>query len=439
MKKMERSTVLFWHRRDLRIEDNAGLFKALKSGFRVQPVFIFDTEILGKLRPDDQRLHFIHQEITQLQAAYRTAGAELCVIAGNPVEKIPELVQKYQAAAVYTNRDYEPYALQRDKTIHAKLQQSGIELIGAKDHVIFEKNEVVKPDGSPYTVFTPYMRRWKENYTDFYGSSYPVEKYIHALQTSDARCEIPSLKLLGFTERQWVDFPRRELNVSTVSRYHETRDIPAVLGTSRLSLHLRFGTVSIRELVRKASGLNEKYLNELIWRDFYQMILFHFPHTVQSAFKPEYDRISWENNEAHFQAWCEGKTGFPLVDAGMRELNATGYMHNRVRMVTASFLTKHLLIDWRWGERYFAEKLLDFDLASNVGGWQWAAGCGCDAAPYFRVFNPTAQQQKFDPDYSYIRKWVPEFDSNQYRRPIVDHAFARERVLRRYKEALSGK
>lgn len=434
---MDRSIALFWHRRDLRIEDNAGLYKAFKSGHAVQPIFIFDSEILQKLPRDDQRVLFLHREIQQLQAAYRTAGSDLLVIHGNPVAEIPALASRFQAKAVFTNRDYEPYALERDQQIHALLQKAGVDFIGSKDHVIFEKNEIVKADGSPYSIYTPYMRRWKEQLNDFYCSSYPVRKYADSLVKAEEEYRVPELKSMGFDDTQKVDFPKSDFPDKIIRSYHETRDIPSLFGTSRLSLHVRFGTISIRELVRFAMNLNEKYLNELIWRDFYQMILFHFPHTTNASFKSEYDRIRWENNETHFEAWCSGNTGYPLVDAGMRELNATGFMHNRVRMVTASFLTKHLLIDWKWGERYFAEKLLDFDLASNVGGWQWAAGCGCDAAPYFRVFNPTAQQQKFDPEFTYIRKWVPEWGSDQYPKPIIDHAFARERVLRRYKEALS--
>ncbi|MES2556263.1 MAG: deoxyribodipyrimidine photo-lyase [Bacteroidota bacterium] len=430
-------TAIFWHRRDLRIADNAGLFKALKHGRPVQPVFIFDTTILEQLPRNDQRVLFIHQEINALKKQYREFGSDLLIVAGNPIDKIPELTKELNAQAVFTNRDYEPYALQRDKQLAELLQQQSVEFIGAKDHVIFEKGEVVKSDGKPYTVFTPYMRRWKEQLSDFYTKSYPVEKYAGNLRKISEPFEPVSLEKLGFFDQQTVVFPDRIPAVEIIRNYHETRDIPSVNGTSRLSLHLRFGTVSIRELVRLGQTTGEKFLNELIWRDFYQMIIFHFPQSVTKAFKPEYDRIEWEHNEEHFQRWCEGKTGYPLVDAGMRELNATGHMHNRVRMVTASFLTKHLLLNWRLGERYFAEKLLDFELASNVGGWQWAASSGCDAAPYFRVFNPTLQQEKFDPKFEYIRKWIPEFGTETYPKPIVDHAFARERVLARYKNGLS--
>ncbi|MEN9997274.1 MAG: hypothetical protein RI922_264 [Bacteroidota bacterium] len=427
---------IFWHRRDLRIHDNAGLYKALKSGETIQPIFIFDTTILSKLPVSDQRVLFIHQELQKLKAKYAELGSDLKVFHGNPRDIIPLIVETYNAKIVYTNRDYEPYALQRDKALFEQLKEKKCELIGAKDHVIFEKNEVLKADGLPYTVFTPYSRKWKEQLNEFYLSSYPVEKYSKYLNQTAAE-PLPSLENFGFNSEQKVQFPSLETPLSTIERYNETRDIPSILGTSRLSIHLRFGTISIRELARIANAKNETYLNELIWRDFYQMIIFHFPHAARNSFKKQYDQIQWERNEAHFKAWCEGKTGYPLVDAGMRELNATGFMHNRVRMVVASFLTKHLLIDWRLGEAYFAEKLLDFELASNTGGWQWAAGCGCDAAPYFRVFNPTSQQEKFDKEFKYIKKWVPEFGTPDYPKPIIDHKFARERVLARYKEALT--
>lgn len=429
-------TNIFWHRRDLRIHDNAGLYKALKSGETIQPIFIFDTTILSKLPVSDQRVLFIHQELQKLKAKYAELGSDLKVFHGNPRDIIPLIVETYNAKTVYTNRDYEPYALQRDKALFEQLKEVKCELIGAKDHVIFEKNEVLKADGLPYTVFTPYSRKWKEQLNEFYLSSYPVEKYFKYLNQTVAE-PLPSLENIGFNSEQTVEFPSLETPLSTIERYNETRDIPSILGTSRLSIHLRFGTISIRELARIAKAKNETYLNELIWRDFYQMIIFHFPHSARDSFKKQYDQIQWERNEAHFKAWCEGKTGYPLVDAGMRELNATGFMHNRVRMVVASFLTKHLLIDWRLGEAYFAEKLLDFELASNTGGWQWAAGCGCDAAPYFRVFNPTSQQEKFDKEFKYIKKWVPEFGTPAYPKPIIDHKFARERVLARYKEALT--
>ncbi|MEN9700211.1 MAG: hypothetical protein RLZZ301_1409 [Bacteroidota bacterium] len=430
------STVLFWHRRDLRFDDNAGLYKALKSASAVVPVFIFDRTILSNLPPTDQRVRFIHEALQRLQKNYQVFGSELHVYVGDPVAMIPKIAIELGASAVYTNRDYEPTAIQRDQEVKARLAELQIEFIGAKDQVIFEKNEVTKDDGLPYTVFTPYAKKWKATLNAFYLKPYPNQQYATNLSALNAPT-VPSLEQLGFSSAALYDFPSAAWQVPVISAYHQTRDTPAILGTSRLSVHLRFGTISVRELAKVALQHNETFLNELIWREFYQMILYHFPHTVDAAFKPAYDRIVWENQEADFEAWCNGQTGYPMVDAGMRELNATGFMHNRVRMVVASFLTKHLLIDWRWGERYFAEKLLDFELASNIGGWQWAAGCGCDAAPYFRVFNPEAQQKKFDPNWTYIRKWVPEIGSANYPAPIVEHRFARERILSRFKEALS--
>ena len=433
---MEQLTI-FWHRRDLRISDNAGLFKALKTGTSVQPVFIFDTTILSHLPPNDQRVLFIYQTIRKLQEDYSKIGVSLWVFHGDPKVIIPDLVKKHCIKKVFCNRDYEPGAIARDKFVFEKLKELNCTFSGSKDQVIFEKEEVVKPDGNPYSVYTPYMKRWKETLNDFYLKSYPVEKYLERFSKGES-VTIPSLQELGFSEVQTQDFPSVQIPERIIQNYENTRDIPSIDGTSRLSLHLRFGTISIRKLV-KAASTNEKYLNELIWRDFYQMILYWYPRTVHSAFRSEYDRIEWEFDETLFKAWCEGKTGYPLVDAGMRELNETGHMHNRVRMVVASFLCKHLLHDWRLGERYFAEKLLDFELASNVGSWQWAAGCGVDAAPYFRIFNPTSQQEKFDPEFKYIRKWIPEFGTEAYPKQVVEHKWARERVLERYKKALNDK
>ena len=428
--------VLFWHRRDLRIEDNAGLYKALKSGGKVQPIFIFDKNILEKLPKNDQRVLFIHQEIARLKSEYQRFGSDLKVFYGAPLEIIPRLVVEHEITSVFTNRDYEPYALERDASMFEKLKALNCDFIGAKDHVIFEKNEVLKDDGLPYTIFTPYSRKWKAKLNENYLSAYPTLEYIENLQHSALQELIPMLEM-GFESTQLFPFPERLPDEKIITNYSQQRDIPAVRGTSKLSVHLRFGTISIRQLAQKAVSLNETYLNELIWRDFYQMIIFHFPHSVKQSFKKQYDKIVWEKDETNFKAWCEGKTGYPLVDAGMRELNQTGFMHNRVRMVVASFLTKHLLIDWRLGETYFAEKLMDFELASNIGGWQWAASSGCDAAPYFRVFNPSLQQEKFDKQQTYIKKWVPEFGTSSYTAPIVEHKFARERVLDRFKQALN--
>lgn len=426
---------IFWHRRDLRTFDNAGLYHALKSGLPVQPIFIFDTKILDKLEEkDDARVTFIHDKILELNDAYRRHGGALRVFYGAPERVFEELIGEGNITAVYANHDYEPYARERDAHIADLLSRNDVSFFSFKDQCIFEKSEVVKDDGKPYTVFTPYMKRWKAKLTENDLRSFPSDENLDTIHKTKPLA-IPSLAEMGF-ERSNISFPNITVDDELILKYHLQRDLPAVAGTSRLSVHLRFGTVSIRQLARRASALNEKWLNELIWRDFYMMILWHFPHVVHGAFKPQYDRIRWENNEAHYEAWCEGKTGYPIVDAGMRELNATGFMHNRVRMIVASFLTKHLLIDWRWGEAYFAQKLLDFELSSNNGGWQWAASSGCDAAPYFRVFNPHLQTMKFDPKLQYIKRWVPEFQDFTYPKPIVDHNFARQRVLNRYSEAL---
>lgn len=430
---------VFWFRRDLRLSDNAGLYHALRSGFSVQPIFIFDRSILDQLHnKKDARVEFIHQNIQLLHEQLKSMGSGLIVKYGFPLEIFNELADQFgdNLKAVFTNHDYEPYATQRDSEIKALLEKKNIAFHTFKDQCIFEKDEVLKDDGKPYTVFTPYSRKWKARLNPYYLKPYPTEKYFNAFNKTSTQPVI-SLSDMGF-EPSGIQFPAQDVKVEILKKYAEQRDIPSIQGTSRLSIHLRFGTISIRQLAQKALEINEKYLNELIWRDFYMMILWHFPKVVTSAFKPEYDRIQWRNNTDEFKRWCEGKTGYPIVDAGMRELNSTGFMHNRVRMIVASFLTKHLLIDWRWGEAYFAEKLLDFELSSNNGGWQWAASSGCDAAPYFRVFNPELQTQKFDPDLLYIRKWVPEWqDFTKYPRPIVNHAMARERVLKTYKEALS--
>lgn len=429
---------LFWHRRDLRIEDNAGLFKALKSGCKVQPIFIFDKNILDHLPTDDQRVIFIHQYVEKLKSEYIKLGADLLVFYGFPLKVLPKVAKELDIKVVYTNRDYEPYARNRDAEMKQILDEMGIPFHGAKDHVIFEKNEVLKDDGKPYTVFTPYSRKWKSKLNSFFLKPYPVLNFTNQLVQSNSISLVPSLEEMGFKTEQKASFPADSVEDALIQHYALKRDIPSLNATSKLSVHLRFGTISIRKLAQQALINSETFLNELIWRDFYSMILFHFPRTVNTAFKPIYDGVEWEKNDAHFSAWCQGKTGYPLVDAGMRELNQTGFMHNRVRMVVASFLTKHLLIDWRLGEAYFAQKLLDFDLASNIGGWQWAAGCGSDAAPYFRVFNPSAQQEKFDKELKYIKKWIPEIGTEAYPAPIIEHKFARERVLDRFKMALNA-
>lgn len=429
---IDQNTALCWLRRDLRLSDQAALYHALKENESVLLIFIFDTLILEKLDDkNDQRVQFIHESLGQLNATLRNYGSSILVLKGNPIE----IFQSIHPKIVYTNHDYEPNAIKRDKEIKRILEQKGTTLKTYKDQVIFEKSEIVKDDGAPYTVFTPYSKKWKASINSFYSRSYPNEKYFHRLKKIDP-LPLPDLNKIGFHTTNKI-FPHRQIKRSIIKTYEETRNFPAINGTSRLSAHLRFGTVSIRKLVQVALQLNEAWLNELIWREFYMMILFHFPHVEMKAFKSVYDQIEWRNNEDEFEAWCEGKTGYPIVDAGMRELNATGYMHNRVRMITASFLTKHLLIDWRWGEAYFAKKLLDFDLAANNGGWQWSAGSGCDAAPYFRIFNPSIQAAKFDSEEKYIRKWIPELTTADYPLPIVDHAKARERALKVYGAALS--
>ncbi|MES2650623.1 MAG: deoxyribodipyrimidine photo-lyase [Bacteroidota bacterium] len=419
-----------WLRRDLRLTDNAALYHALKSKYPVLILFIFDENILDKLpNKADARVNFIHQELIKINAELQQQGSSLLVKHGKPQEIWPEILKEYQVKEVYANHDYEPYARKRDEGIAEFLQSENINFNTFKDQVVFEKEEVIKADGKPYTVFTPYYRLWLKTLTKFHIKSYPTEKYFKNLLQAKS-LTLPTLTEIGF-EKSKQKFPTSNFE-ERLKNYDKERDFPAVDATTRLGLHLRFGTVSIRKVVTIAQKQGaDKWISELVWREFYMMILWHFPHTTTKAFKPAYDNIMWCNNEDEFIAWCEGKTGYPIVDAGMRQLNETGFMHNRVRMVVASFLCKHLLIDWRWGEAYFAEKLLDYDQASNVGGWQWACGSGNDAAPYFRVFNPELQLKKFDPKMQYIQQWAPE-----YRVPIVDHAFARDRVLKAYKKAL---
>ena len=428
--------IIFWHRRDLRLFDNAGLFHALQAGLPVIPIFIFDKNILDKLPKNDLRVVFIHQMIEAMQQKLISLGSSMQVFYGNPKQVFEALLTKYEVEAVYTNADYEPYARQRDADIADVLQQKGVDFCVHKDHVICEKYEVLKDDQKPYTVFTPYKNRWLKTVTDDFFVQYDHEKVQKNYYKSEA-VAIPSLTEMGF-EAQNVVFAEPEINEKIIELYAQQRDFPAIKGTTRLSMHLRFGTVSVRQLAVVAKRLSETWLNELIWRDFYAMIIYHFPHSAQAAFRPAYDKIPWRDAPQDFALWCAGKTGYPLVDAGMRELNATGFMHNRVRMVVASFLTKHLLLDWRLGEAYFAQKLLDFELASNVGGWQWAAGSGCDAAPYFRVFNPMEQAKKFDAKGEYVRKWVPEIDGFGYVAPMVEHSFARNRAIDTYKKELSA-
>ena len=426
---------IFWFRRDLRVDDNHGLFQALNAGLPVVPVFIFDPAILAQFPdPKDARITFIHQNLTELDREFRKYNSSLQVYFSSPEVVFGRLSAKYSIQCVYTNTDYEPAAVARDQKVAEILQLKGIEFRSFKDQVIFHQSEVVKTNGAPYTVFTPYSRKWKEKLAGENLPAFESGKLLLNLKhlSSDY---FPELQEIGY-QVQKVQFPAMDFDELLIANYAQTRDFPAENGTSRLGIHLRFGTVSIRKLTRFAQSHSEVFLNELIWRNFYMDILWHFPQVAEKAFKPKYDFIPWLNNEMEFERWCTGQTGYPLVDAGMRELNETGYMHNRVRMVVASFLTKHLLIDWRWGETYFASKLLDYELASNNGGWQWASGSGCDAAPYFRVFSPALQAKKFDQKGNYIRKWVPEYETSAYPKPMVDHAFARLRAIETYRKAL---
>ncbi|WP_080058827.1 cryptochrome/photolyase family protein [Spirosoma aerolatum] len=435
---MTETLSLVWLRRDLRLHDNAALYHALKSGRPVLPVFIFDRTILDALdERADRRVEFIVQEINRLQAELTAMGSTLVVRYGHPIAVWKELIQQYSIGDVFTNYDYEVYAKERDKAVGELLNEQGIGFHTSKDQTIFDRDEILSGKKAPYTVFTPYSKKWREELTEFYLRAYPTERYFsHFWKTQPER--ILTLAELNF-KAVGEPFPARTVSDELLNTYKKTRDLPALQhGTSQLSIHLRFGTISIRELARQAKAANDStFLNELCWRDFYFQVLHHFPHVEKNSFRPKYDRIDWRNNEEEFAKWCEGQTGYPIVDAGMRQLNTIGWMHNRVRMITASFLCKHLLIDWRWGEAYFAKKLRDYDLAANNGGWQWAAGSGTDAAPYFRVFNPILQAEKFDPKEVYIRRWVPEFGSSKYTKPMVDHAMVRERAITTYKKALN--
>ncbi|MDX9728618.1 MAG: deoxyribodipyrimidine photo-lyase [Bacteroidales bacterium] len=434
MNKKEEAAV-FWFRRDLRLKDNRGLFHALRSGYPVLPVFIFDTDILGRLEEKaDIRVSFIIAALEELNKQLIASGSSLKICHGTPSEEFRKITEEYEIKAVFTNTDYEPYATQRDLRIGVMLTNAGIPMHSFKDQVIFEKGEVVKADGTPYTVFTPYSRVWKKQLTAKDIEHLPSENLTGSF-VKRKPSRVPAPEELGFTAAGSVSAVP-VISEEIIRNYHLTRDIPSLEGTTKLGVHLRFGTVSIRRLVSTALRLSETWLNELIWREFFMGILWHFPHVIDHSFKRKYDAILWRNNEQEFEKWCTGMTGYPIVDAGMRELNETGFMHNRVRMITASFLTKHLLTDWRWGEAYFAGKLLDHELSSNNGNWQWAAGTGCDAAPYFRVFNPSEQTRRYDPQMIYVKRWVPELNGPSYPAPVVDHATARQRALTTYSSGL---
>ncbi|MFT4856173.1 MAG: deoxyribodipyrimidine photo-lyase [Algoriphagus sp.] len=427
---------LFWFRRDLRLNDNTGFFYALQQKENVLPIFIFDKNILDKLEERaDARVEFILDQVTKLSAELESKGSSLLVKYGEPEAIYKSLLGEYEIEGVYTNRDYEPYAKSRDTAIENLLKEKEVPFFTYKDQLIFEPGEILNGSGEFYKVFTPFSRVWLEKYNKTQFSSLDELNWKNLFQSD--KLPIPNLADMGFQHSE-ISIPSKTADEELISHYDEKRNFPAVKGTSRLGIHLRFGTISIRKLAKTAASLNATFLNELIWREFYMFILAYNPEVIDRAFKPAYDQIPWRNNEMEFEAWCKGMTGYPIVDAGMRELNETGFMHNRVRMIVASFLTKHLLIDWRWGEAYFAKKLLDYELASNNGGWQWAAGTGTDAQPYFRVFNPTSQTEKFDKDLKYIKKWVPEFLTEKYPEPIVDHKFGRQRAIDTYKSALNS-
>jgi deoxyribodipyrimidine photo-lyase len=428
--------VFHWFRRDLRLEDNTALFHALTSGLPVVPVFIFDIEILSQLSDkDDARITFIHDSLSKINIQLKKYNSSVLVKYGKPLEIWKELLKEFKAEAIYLNHDYEPYAVARDESIRELFIKNKKQFHSYKDHVIFEKDEITKSDGTPYHVFTPYSKVWFSLLTPEKYQVYPSEKKLNRM--ADFRFPELSLEEIGFIKSK-IKVPAIDFSKSTLTGYEKYRNSPGDDKTSKAGAHLRFGTVSIRELVRQSLKVSQQYLTELAWREFFVQILHHHPRVVHQSFKPAYDNIKWLNNEKMFDAWCNGKTGYPMVDAGMNELNQTGFMHNRVRMVVASFLCKHLLIDWRWGEAYFAQKLLDYDLSANNGNWQWAAGTGCDAAPYFRIFNPESQMERFDKEMKYIKKWIPGFDPENYIKPIVEHKFARERALQVYKMGIDS-
>jgi len=426
---------VFWFRRDLRLEDNHGLYQALSSGLKVLPIFVFDSNILNDLEDkSDARLTFIHNQLERINKQLIQKGSRLHCYYGKAEEVIQNVLDNFQVEAVYSNRDYEPYAISRDQKISNLCKAAGVNFFSDKDQVIFEKDEIIKGNGTPYLVYTPYSKKWLSQFKSEHIKPYLSEQYSNYIESEPE--QVPPLKLMGF---KTSDILPDEFNIgdNLLLQYEDKRNIPAVEGTSKVGVHLRFGTISIRKLIRETKDKSYTYLKELIWREFFMMILYHYPHVVSENFNAKYDNIVWRNNEQEYNRWCTGDTGFPMVDAGMRELNETGHMHNRVRMITASFLCKHLLIDWKWGEAYFAKKLLDYELASNNGNWQWAAGTGVDAAPYFRVFNPLTQAQKFDKNMVYINKWIKNLNELSYPTPIVDHKFARERAIETYKKALN--
>ena len=427
--------VIFWFRRDLRLDDNHALFKALKSGYDVLPIFIFDSNITNKLNQNDHRLNYINNVLDGLNKRLSENKKKIYIYKGNPIEIISKLIIKLKIKEIYLNKDYEPYARDRDDKIEKLCVANNVSYNSFKDHVIFEEDQIVKKDGTPYVVYTPYSRKWIEKFQSNQLDSYPSELNLGGFVDSD---KIREVNYLMDFEKNIISPKTYNLNKDVIDKYEETRNFPALDSTSRIGVNLRFGTVSTRKIVKTSSQRsNNTFLKELIWREFFIQILWHFPHTTEKSFKDKYERIEWRNDMDDFKLWCDGKTGYPIVDAGMNQLNKTGFMHNRLRMVVGSFLCKHLLIDWRLGEKYFADKLFDYEQASNVGNWQWVAGCGVDAAPYFRIFNPEEQQKKFDKELQFIKKWIPNYDKDNYINKIVDHKFARERCLNTYKKALN--
>jgi deoxyribodipyrimidine photo-lyase len=425
---------IVWLRRDLRLDDNTGLNSALNSGMPVLIVFIFDTNITDDLLTDDPVISFIYENLVSINSELKKTGSSICILKGDPVRIWEELIISFDIKTVFINKDYEPYSIQRDNAIEAILNNKQITVLRFKDQVIFEEREILKPDNKPYTIFTPYRNSWLKNFKDHF----PEKSAFSSKEKQNYyKCnfDFPSLEKLGFSKSSVKVKP---YDLSVIKTYDKFRDFPAADKTSYLGSYLRFGTVSIRKIVQIALTENAVFLSELIWREFFMQILFSFPNVVTGNFRTKYDDIQWRNDEKEFERWCNGETGYPMVDAGMQQLNKTGYIHNRVRMIAAGFLCKHLLIDWRWGEAYFATKLLDYELSSNNGNWQWAAGTGCDAAPFFRVFNPESQQKKFDPKKEYIREWVEDLDKPGYPKPIVDHDFARKRAISVYKSGLKS-
>ena len=423
-------TNIFWFRRDLRLDDNIGLNSALSSRNPVLGIFIFDEDIIENLPKDDARISFIYQKLEEINKRLNTVNSSLLVIKGNPINVFKNLIKEYEIENLYSNLDYEPYAIDRDKKISDLLKKNKIHHFQYKDQVIFGPTEILKENSLPYTVFTAYKNKWLSK---FKQASISTEIFLDFSNFLKIKNQFPLLSEIGFLKSKIkvVDF-----NLESIRNYSNQRDYPFLNAGTSLSVHLRFGTVSIRHVINSIPNNETTFLSELIWREFFMQILFHFPYVVNSNFKKKYDEIQWKNDKKDFQNWCDGKTGYPIVDAGMQELKITGYMHNRARMIVAGFLCKHLLIDWRWGERYFSLKLLDYELSSNNGNWQWAAGTGCDSAPYFRIFNPITQQNRFDKDFIYIKRWIKDFDKENYIESIVEHDFARNRALQAYKLAL---